>query len=765
MVEVDLKVTGMTCASCAARVTRWLNEVPGATATVNFALGTARVECDDRTDPADLVSAVAAVGYGAQVVAAPGTVHTPGAQHEPEVGGAERKHDQAHHDSSAHGTVTALRLGVSIVLSAPVVAISMVPALHFAGWPLVVLVLATPVATYCAWPFHRAAVMNARHLATTMDTLVSIGVAAAYVVSVVGVVTDGDTYLEVAAAVTTFLLLGRWLEGRARDRSGAALRALLELGARDVAIIAPDGTETRVPIDRLHPGDEFRVRPGEKIATDGLVVSGTTYVDESMLTGEPVPVAVGPGDAVTGATINTDGSLVVRATRVGKETRLAQIAALVTAAQNGKAPVERLADRVSAVFVPVVLVIAGLTFVGWILTARDASEAFLAAVAVLVVACPCALGLATPTAVLVGTGRGARLGILIKGPQVLEDTRRVDVIVLDKTGTITTGRMGIAAVDAAPGIPPETLLAFAAAVERGSEHPLAAAVVREADARGVSSLAAADFAAVRGQGARATVDGNDVVVGRPEWVRETAVNDPRGIPPDLEEAVAAIEGRGNTAIAVAWGGEVRGVISVADGVKPAAAAAVSELRTLGLRPMLLSGDNIRAAQAVAAEVGILPDDVMAPVSPEGKIDEVQRLQRQGHAVAMVGDGVNDAAALAAADLGLSMGTGTDVAIEAGDLVLVRGDLQSAPDAIRLSRATLRIIKQNLFWAFAYNVAMIPLAAFGLVNPMLAGFAMAASSVLVVGNSLRLGRFRPSSPPAHAGPARAGAAGPAVGAGS
>ena len=754
MAAVDLDIQGMTCASCAARVSKKLNAVPGATATVNFALGSAHVECPDGVSPAEFVAAVESAGYRASTVMPAGpTVSASNIDQAASAGNAGHAQQVNRGDHSKHAVAgITVRLWVAIVLSAPVVAVSMIPPLQFDGWKWFAFILATPVVWYSAWPFHVSTIRNARHGATTMDTLVSIGVVAAYVVSAFGVLGYGDVYLEVATAVTTFLLLGRWLEARARDRSGAALRALLELGAKDVAVIGPDGSERRIPISDLQSGDSFRVRPGEKIATDGIVVSGASDIDESMLTGEPVPVSVAAGSQVTGATVNADGTLVVRATKVGEDTRLAQIAALVSRAQTGKAPVERLADRVSAIFVPIVLVIAAVTFVGWLLAAKNLSEAFLSAVAVLVVACPCALGLATPTAVLVGTGRGARLGILIKGPQVLEDTRRADVIVLDKTGTITSGRMSLAAVNPAAGVDAEQLLSYAASVEAGSEHPIAAAIVAGAKTAGIDLAAAADFQAVRGQGATAVINGERVLVGRDKWVlgELAAANGTAAasllsigspVPAEVSADLDAAEAVGRTVVVVAWRGIVRGVVAVSDTIKPSSAAAIAELRQLGLRPLLLSGDNSRAAAAVGAGVGIAPADVLAPVTPEGKIATVERLQAQGHSVAMVGDGVNDAAALAAADLGLSMGTGTDVAIEAGDLVLVRGDLRSAADAIRLSRATLRVIKQNLFWAFAYNVAMVPLAAFGVINPMFAGFAMAASSVLVVTNSLRLNRFR------------------------
>ena len=595
------------------------------------------------------------------------------------------------------------------------------------------LALATPVVTWGAWPFHRAALTALRHGSSTMDTLVSLGVTASYGWSLYAILWGGgEIYLEVAAGVTVFLLLGRYLEARARRRSGAALRALLSLGAKDVAVLR-DGVEVRVPVAALVAGEEFVVRPGEKVATDGEVVRGTSAVDASMLTGEPVPVEVGPGDPVVGATVNAGGRLVVRATRVGSDTQLAQMGRLVEAAQSGKAPVQRLADRVSGVFVPVVVVLSLLTLAGWLLAGSTPEQAFSAAVAVLIIACPCALGLATPTALLVGTGRGAQLGILIKGPEVLEQTRRVDTVVLDKTGTVTVGRMQLVDVVPGPGTSRADLLRLAGAVESASEHPVAAAVAAAATAELGALPDVHGFANHAGLGVQGQVGGCDVVVGRPQLVGP--------LPAVLTDALAAAEAAGRTVVATGWDGAVRGLLVIADTVKPTSAEALGQLRALGLRPVLLTGDHLAAAAAVASEVGIDPADVVAGVLPAEKVDAVHRLQAQGRVVAMVGDGVNDAAALAAADLGLAMGTGTDVAIEASDLTLVRGDLRVAADAIRLSRATLRIIKQNLAWAFGYNVAAIPLAAAGLLNPMIAGAAMALSSVLVVTNSLRLRRFR------------------------
>jgi Cu+-exporting ATPase len=665
----------------------------------------------------------------------------------------------------------------------------MIPPLQFTGWQWLVAVLALPVATWAAWPFHRAAARAARHGSSTMDTLVSIGIIAATGWSLWALLLGGagelgmtmtpslwpaadshggmampELYFEVAAVVTTFLLAGRYAEHRSRRRAGDALRALLDLGAKDVALLVtgPDGrqTEQRVPISRLGAGDEFAVRPGEKIATDGVVVRGTSAVDTSLLTGEPVPVDVGPGDEVTGATINAGGHLVVRATRVGDETRLAQIGRLVAAAQTGKAPVQRLADRISAVFVPVVLVLAVATLAGWLLTGGSVQAAFTAAVAVLIIACPCALGLATPTALLVGTGRGAQLGVLIKGPETLEQTRTVDTVVLDKTGTVTEGRMSLVDVLVPDGGDADEVLRYAGAVEALSEHPIARAVAEAAEAlaaaRGTGATATGgdgvaigadqvhDFTATPGTGVAGVVRtahagvglGRRVLVGRPTWLAD------QGITPDadLTQRFAAAEADGATAVMAAWDGAARGVLVLRDPLKATSRQAIDDLRSLGLRPVLLTGDNAGAARAVARDVGIAERDVIAQVLPADKVEVVQRLQHEGARVAMVGDGVNDAAALATADLGLAMGTGTDVAIEAADVTLVRGDLRSAAQAIRLSRRTLRVIKQNLFWAFAYNVAAIPLAALGLLNPMIAGAAMAFSSVLVVSNSLRLRRF-------------------------
>ena len=747
MSTVELQIGGMTCASCAARVEKKLNRMDGVSATVNFATEKASVSYDDGLTPDDLIATVEATGYTARV------------PHAATVSTADDADGAPDHDARSLRD----RLIVSAVLSVPVVVLGMVTPLQFDNWQWLSLTLAAPVATYGAWPFHRAAWTNLRHGATTMDTLVSLGVLAAFGWSLYALFfgdagmpgmrmpftllpTQGsgadEIYLEVAAGVTTFLLTGRWLEARAKHRSGAALRSLLHLGAKDVGVLR-DGVETRVDVSALAVGDEFVVRPGEKIATDGVVVSGTSAVDASMLTGEPVPVEVGPGDAVVGATVNAGGRLVVRATRVGADTQLAQMARLVEDAQNGKAPVQRLADRVSGIFVPVVIVIAVVTLVAWLASGAAAEVAFTAAVAVLIIACPCALGLATPTALMVGTGRGAQLGILIKGPQVLESTRRVDTVVLDKTGTVTTGRMAVVDVVAAAVVDRGTVLRLAGALEDASEHPIARAIAEASRAEVPALASVQSFTNLQGlgvEGAAVDVDGTsyDVLVGRRRLLRERSVS----VPPELDEAATAGEAASRTPVFVVWDGSARAVLTVADTVKPGAAEAVADLRALGLRPLLLTGDNAAAAASVAAQVGIDAADVIAEVLPADKVDVVRRLQSEGAVVAMVGDGVNDAAALAQADLGLSMGTGTDVAIEASDLTLVRGDLGVAGDAIRLSRRTLRIIKGNLFWAFAYNVAALPLAAAGLLNPLLAGAAMAASSLFVVTNSLRLRRFSP-----------------------
>jgi len=836
--RVELEIGGMTCASCAVRIEKRLNRLDGVAASVNYATEKATVTASRELDPQALVAEIAKSGYTAVPVLRRaqqpgGKAQQPGGQaqqpggktqqsggHDQQPGGGEPggEHDHDLGDRELNG----LRQRVigSIVLAVPVILLAMVPALQFTYWQWASLALAAPVVVWGAWPFHRAAWINLRHGAATMDTLISLGVSAAFLWSLYALFLGhagmpgmthafewpvllggtaqpgdgaGDIYLEVAAGVTMFVLLGRYFEVRSKRRAGAALRALLEIGAKDVAIRRPaaDGTviETRVPIADLRVGDEFVVRPGEKIATDGVVVAGTSAVDASMVTGESVPVEVGPGDAVIGATVNAGGRLVVRATRVGDDTQLAQMARLVEEAQSGKADVQRLADRISGIFVPIVLVIAVATLVTWLALGYGASMAFTAAVAVLIIACPCALGLATPTALLVGTGRGAQLGILIRGPEVLESTRTVDTIVLDKTGTVTTGRMalvdvfvvgGAAGRDAAvisnvgdsasgrriaadssdeTGIlrPTEAgaaggalrttsegtdaaaarfaLLRLAGALEHASEHPVAQAIARGAAAEVGELPSVESFQSIPGKGVSGVIDGHAVLVGRAALLADWAL----AVPDDIAAAQARAESAGRTAVLVAWDGEVRGVLTVSDQVKPTSREAVAQLRALGLRTVLLTGDNAAVARTVADEVGI--EQVFAEVLPQDKVDVVRRLQAEGRVVAMVGDGVNDAPALAQADLGLAMGTGTDAAIEASDITLVRGDLRSAADAIRLSRSTLGTIKVNLFWAFAYNVAAIPLAALGLLDPMIAGAAMALSSVFVVGNSLRLRSFR------------------------
>ena len=734
--SLDLAIEGMTCASCAARIEKKLNRLDGVSATVNYATETAHVTVsDDSVSDDDLLATVEGLGYHARL---PVT--------EPEGGRSDEDRDDPALVSLRQ------RLVVSGVLSLPVLLMAMVPAFQFDNWQWLSLTLASPVVVWGAWPFHRAAWLNLRHGAATMDTLISVGVSAAYLWSLYALFFGeagmtgmtmqlsftasggSEIYLEVASAVTVFILAGRYFEARAKRRSGAALRALLDMGAKDVAVLR-DGTEERVPVDRLAVADEFVVRPGEKVATDGVVVAGTSAVDASMLTGESVPVEVAPGDAVVGATVNVGGRLLVRATRVGADTQLAQMARLVTAAQTGKAPVQRLADRISAVFVPVVIAVALATLVGWLLATGDVEASFSAAVAVLIIACPCALGLATPTALLVGTGRGAQLGILIKGPEILESTRRVDTVVLDKTGTVTTGRMSLVGVVPDEGVDAAELLRMAGAVEHASEHPVGRAIAAAAQEHGDLPTVEA-FQSHQGRGVQGLVDGHAVVVGRPSWLAEWSVH----LTPALALEAAQVQAEGRTVVAASWDGRVRGLLVVSDTIKPTSADAVAELVRLGLEPVLLTGDNERAARSVAAEVGITR--FVADVLPQDKVDVVAGLQAEGRVVAVVGDGVNDAAALATADLGLAMGTGTDVAIEASDLTLVRGDLQAAPDAIKLSRRVLRTIQGNLFWAFAYNVAAIPLAVAGLLNPLIAGLAMAFSSVFVVSNSLRLRRFTP-----------------------
>ena len=717
--RVDLAIGGMTCASCAARVERKLNKLHGVTATVNFATETARVSFPAAVRTGDLILVVEQAGYSAVL---PASQARPGED-----------------DGAGEADALRRRLLVSLALAIPVVMLAMVPPLQFPNWQWASLVLASPVAVWGAWPFHHAAAVNARHGAATMDTLISVGVAAAYLWSLYALFFGaGATYLEVAAGVTALVLLGRYLEARAKRRSGAALRALLSLGAKDVAVLR-DGIESRVPVAELSAGESFVVRPGEKIAADGVIIVGSSAVDTSMLTGESVPTEVGPGDGVTGGCVNAGGRLVVRATRVGTGTQLAQMARLVTEAQAGKAPVQRLADRISAVFVPVVIAAAAVTLTGWLAAGQPAGEAFTAAVAVLIIACPCAMGLATPTAILVGTGRGARLGILIKGPEMLESTRAVDTIVLDKTGTVTTGRMSLAGVAAAPGEDPGELLQLVGAVEDASEHPVAAAIAAGARDRFRGVLPAVeDFASTAGLGVCGIVNGHAVAVGRLGWLESEWG---MVVPASLAAQAAAAEETGQTVVSGGWDGQVRGVLMVADTIKPTSPEAVARLRGMGLRPVLLTGDNDRAARAVASALGI--SEVIAGVLPAGKVDAVKMLQDAGRVVAMAGDGVNDAAALAQADLGLAMGTGTDAAIEAADLTLVRGDLFAVPDAIALSRRTLATIKGNLFWAFGYNAAAIPLAALGFLNPLIAAAAMAFSSVFVVSNSLRLRRFQPA----------------------
>ncbi|MDW8803793.1 heavy metal translocating P-type ATPase [Streptomyces scabiei] len=740
--EVELSIGGMTCASCAARIEKKLNRMDGVTATVNYATEKAKVSYPAGVEVADLIATVEKTGYTAEEPPPP--VSDTGEGGEPQAAPA------------ADGELVSLRqrLYVSLALSVPVVLMAMVPALQFDNWQWLSLTLAAPVVVWGAFPFHKAAWTNARHGAATMDTLVSLGTLAALGWSVWALfwghagmpgmrhgfeftISRGDgsssIYLEAAAGVTTFILAGRYLEAKSKRKAGAALRALMELGAKDVAVLR-GGTEVRIAVARLATGDRFVVRPGEKIATDGTVVEGASAVDASMLTGESVPVDVTIGDAVTGATVNAGGRLVVEATRVGADTQLARMAKLVEDAQNGKAEVQRLADRISGIFVPIVLFIAVATFGVWLGATGDTVAAFTAAIAVLIIACPCALGLATPTALMVGTGRGAQLGILIKGPEVLESTRRVDTVVLDKTGTVTTGRMQLQDVFTAPGVDKDELLRLAGALEHASEHPIARAIAAGATERAGSLPVPENFENVAGLGVQGVVDGHAVLVGREKLLDEWVIELPR----ELAEARTAAEAEGRTAVAVAWDGEARGVLTVADAIKDTSAEAVAALRRLGLKPVLLTGDNQLVAESVARSVGI--DEVIAEVLPQDKVDVVKRLQGEGRTVAMVGDGVNDAAALATADLGLAMGTGTDAAIEAGDLTLVRGDLRAAADAIRLSRKTLATIKGNLFWAFGYNVATLPLAALGMLNPMIAGAAMAFSSVFVVTNSLRLRSF-------------------------
>ncbi|MGC9376812.1 heavy metal translocating P-type ATPase [Streptomyces sp. MH13] len=742
--EVELAIGGMTCASCAARIEKKLNRMEGVTATVNYATEKAKVHYLGDVSVPELIATVEATGYTARA---------------PEPVRAEPAPGTESAEAADELRPLRQRLVTAVLLAVPVIAMAMVPALQFEYWQWLSLTLAAPVVTYAAWPFHRAALTNARHGAATMDTLISVGTSAAFLWSLWALFfgtagtpgmthpfeltiarTDGagNIYLEAAAGVTAFILAGRYFEARSKRTAGAALRALLHLGAKDVTVLTRDGGERTIPTAELAVGDRFLVRPGEKIATDGTVVEGASAVDASMLTGESVPVEVGVGDPVTGATLNAGGRLVVEATRVGADTQLARMAKLVEDAQNGKAAAQRLADRISGVFVPVVIALALGTLGFWLGNGAGLTAAFTAAVAVLIIACPCALGLATPTALMVGTGRGAQLGILIKGPEVLESTRKADTIVLDKTGTVTTGRMTLLAVHTTDHAEESDVLRLAGALEHSSEHPVARAVADGALEQLGTLPAPEDFTNVPGLGVQGVVDGHAVLVGREQLLAEWAMD----LPADLARAKADAESAGRTAIAVAWDGEARAVLEVADAVKDTSAEAVGRLRALGLTPILLTGDNQAVAEAVAEEVGI--DQVIAGVMPQDKVDVVKRLQAQGRSVAMVGDGVNDAAALAQADLGLAMGTGTDAAIEAGDLTLVRGDLRTAADAIRLARKTLGTIKSNLFWAFAYNIAALPLAAAGLLNPMIAGAAMAFSSVFVVGNSLRLRGFKAAS---------------------
>ncbi|HEX6659463.1 MAG TPA: heavy metal translocating P-type ATPase [Ilumatobacter sp.] len=745
--NVELSLGGMTCASCAARIEKRLNKLDGVEATVNYALERAAVTFDPTVSTDDLVAAVEAIGYRAAIVGANPT------------GVGSEDVEEREQARALHGLW--MRLVISAVLTLPVFVLAMVPSLQFDSWQWLSLALAGPVVIWGGWPFHRAAWLNLRHAAATMDTLISLGTLAAFAWSLwalfIGEAGDpamrmsfditpsagggaNEIYLEVATIVVTFILAGRYFESRAKRRAGAALRALLELGAKDVAVLR-DGHEVRIPIDQLAVGDLFVVRPGEKIATDGVVESGSSAIDASLLTGESVPVEVTPGDPVTGATVNAGGRLVVRATRVGSDTALAQMARLVTEAQNGKAAVQRVADRISAVFVPVVVALAVGTLGWWLANGATSSSTFTAAVAVLIIACPCALGLATPTALLVGTGRGAQMGILIKGPEVLESTRAVDTIVLDKTGTVTTGQMAVVDVITANGTERTEVLRYVGALEDASEHPIAKAIATAAksefgELRGVES-----FANVEGLGVQGVVDGHAVVAGRVRLLADWGLH----ADDELADALADAERLGRTAVVAGWDGEMRAVIVVADTIKPTSAHAVRQFKELGLRPVLLTGDNARSARAVADAVAI--DDVIAEVLPQDKVEVVRRLQAEGAVVAMAGDGVNDAAALAQADLGLAMGSGTDVAIEASDLTLVRGDLMAAVDAIRLSRRTLGTIRGNLFWAFAYNVAALPLAATGFLNPVIAAAAMAFSSIFVVSNSLRLKRFDSVAPEA------------------
>ena len=740
--DIELEIGGMTCASCANRIEKKLNKLEGVAATVNYATEKAKVTVPAGYDPGLLVAEVEKTGYTAALPKPKGTT-------------ANTSETEAGEEEDTELTSLRHRLVGAIVLTVPVIAMAMIPALQFVYWQWASLALAAPVIIWAAWPFHKAAWTNLKHGTATMDTLISMGTSVALLWSVYALFfgtagtpgmthpfeftiapSDGaaNIYLEVGAGVTMFILAGRYFEKRSKRQAGAALRALLELGAKEVAVLR-DGVEVKIPTSDLQVGDEFIVRPGEKIATDGIVTSGSSAVDASMLTGESVPVEVREGDSVTGATVNAGGRLVVRATRVGSDTQLAQMAKLVEDAQTGKAEVQRLADTISGVFVPIVIVVAFITLGAWLGAGFPVAAAFTAAVAVLVIACPCALGLATPTALLVGTGRGAQMGILIKGPEVLESTRKVDTVVLDKTGTVTSGKMTLTDVITEPGVDRTELLRFAGALEDSSEHPIAQAIAKGATQEVGQLPTPEDFANVEGKGVQGIVEGTPVVVGRESLLADWS----QKLSPEVARAKAQAEGEGKTVVAIGWDGAARGILVVADTVKPTSAEAIRGLKEIGLTPVLLTGDNEAVARQIASEVGI--DEVIAEVLPKDKVDVVTRLQEEGKIVAMVGDGVNDAPALAQADLGLAMGTGTDVAIEASDITLVRGDLRAAVDAIRLSRKTLSTIKTNLFWAFAYNTAAIPVAALGMLNPMLAGAAMAFSSVFVVGNSLRLRGFK------------------------
>lgn len=758
---VELDIQGMTCASCVARVERKLGKIEGVEALVNLPLESARVTVPESITDAQLISTIESAGYQANIkvdqyatVATAPATPTFDSPSSPTLNTAPSAVPQdqrpalgTNHAAEAAGADLKKRLIIASIFTLPLFIISMIPGAQFPHWGWVALALATPVVFWSAWPFHRAAAINARHLASTMDTLVSIGVLAAYFYSLWQLLADPNItahvgmsmsehalYFETAGVVATFLLLGRWLEARAKARAGDALKSLLDLGAKEATLLR-DGVETKIAASALVPGDEFVVRPGEKIATDGFVVTGHSAIDTALVTGESVPVEVGPDDTVTGATINTSGRLLVRATRVGKDTTLAQMGRLVSEAQTGKAPIARLADRISAVFVPIVLVIALATFILWLAFTGDMNAAVAASVAVLVIACPCALGLATPIGLLVGTGRGAQLGILIRGPQVLEDTRKIDTVLLDKTGTVTEGNLAVTSSTPANGFTEAELLTLAGAAEAGSEHPIAHAIVLAASTQG-KLLEASNFTSAPGGGVRATVDSHTVVAGRISWLQENGIS----LTAADTEALTAAQQTGATSIMVGVNGTFAGLINLGDTIKESSATAIAKLKALGLRPVLLTGDNLAVATLVAAQVGIAPEDVFADVFPDQKAQKVRELQARGQVVAMVGDGVNDAPALAQADLGIAMGSGTDVAIEAADLTIMGNDLTQVAQSIELSRKTLGTIKMNLFWAFAYNTAGIPIAAFGLLNPMIAGAAMAASSVLVVANSLRLRSF-------------------------